>query len=377
MTRRLRNLRAQISGADFIRAGAVPKSMQICHSSACIDCAKMESAGQQFRIIFLSPAYDRPAGGIKVIYRQSEILSANGIESGVFHPGDPDFRCSWFHHQATLLKLGHFNTRRDFLVFPELWAGLAAKFCIPSGIRYAIYAQNGYLATSRFGFSREDLNLAYERADLVLSISADTTNIILLAFPQVQTERILRIFHSVPSIFSPGHKRRLISFMPRKLPDHADRVRHYLDGRMPEGWELQPITGLDETGVAEMLAASSIFLSFSDHEGCPLPPIEAALAGNIVVGYTGQGAKEYFRRPIFREVANGDYVSFVGQIRQAILDVENGLTATDDFAGQQHQLSQTHSLQNETEHVLQFADRARKIMANDRGWSECGPSSSD
>ena len=35
-----------------------------------------------------------------------------------------------------------------------------------------------------------------------------------------------------------------------------------------------------------------IFLSFSSLEGLGLPPVEAALAGNHVIGYTGEGGNE-------------------------------------------------------------------------------------
>lgn len=42
---------------------------------------------------------------------------------------------------------------------------------------------------------------------------------------------------------------------------------------------------------------SRIFLSFSDLEGLGLPPIEAALCGNYVIGYHGGGGREYWRAP--------------------------------------------------------------------------------
>ena len=45
-----------------------------------------------------------------------------------------------------------------------------------------------------------------------------------------------------------------------------------------------------------------------------MPPIEAALAGNKIIGYTGEGGKEIWRKPIFTEVKNGNILDFVNKI---------------------------------------------------------------
>ena len=100
--------------------------------------------------------------------------------------------------------------------------------------------------------------------------------------------------------------------MPRKLGYHARLVTFALRQHLPEAWEIVPIDGMDEAAVARTLAASRIFLSFSEFEGLPLPPLEAALAGNLVIGYTGQGASEYWDAPNFQEIHQGDIQSFVG-----------------------------------------------------------------
>jgi hypothetical protein len=67
---------------------------------------------------------------------------------------------------------------------------------------------------------------------------------------------------------------------------------------------------MNEEQVAALLKRSKIFMAFSHFEGCPLPPLEAALSGNQVIGYTGQGAKEYWRPEIFEEVPSGDVAGF-------------------------------------------------------------------
>ena len=50
-----------------------------------------------------------------------------------------------------------------------------------------------------------------------------------------------------------------------------------------------------------------------------MPPLEAAIAGNKVIGYTGGGGKEYWRKPIFEEIQSGDLKHF----SEKILDTVN------------------------------------------------------
>ena len=369
MLRAMRRGSVQISnrlaGYDPVGGGVVPKSLKVCADADCPVCGKGTESTSGLRIIYVVPSDNAPTGGHKVSYREIEIIANHGIPCFAFHPEKPGANYTWFSHGVKSLPVGHFDPRRDFLVFPEVWAAVAAKFCVPAGLRYAIYVQNGYLAHLSAGFSQETLRQAYEHVDVVLSISSDTTELISMIYPFLPRERILRIFHSVGPLFRAGDKERLITYMPRKLRAHSERLYLYLQGILPDGWQLRAIENLDEGGVAALMSRSSIFLSFSELEGCPLPPIEAALSGNIVVGYTGQGAKEYFSRPIFREVQNGDFLSFVEQIRRAIEDVDRGLPVRGEFRDQAVSLANVHSLANETAHVLRFVRRVQEIMGAD------------
>ena len=79
--------------------------------------------------------------------------------------------------------------------------------------------------------------------------------------------------------------------------------------------------------VFKNLKKSKIFLSFSELEGLPLPPVEAALAGNQVIGYTGEGGKEYWRKPIFTEIKTGELKIFCREILRKI-KIKNFLKKT-------------------------------------------------
>lgn len=362
--RGLVRLSNKLDGYDPVGSGRLPKSLKICTDDGCRVCREDVSSDSTFRITYLLPSDNSPSGGNKVTYRHIELISKAGIPCVAFHPEKPGASYSWFPHQVRSLAVGHFDPRRDFLVIPEIWAPLATKFCVPAGLPYGIFVQNGYLAHQCAGFEQSAVREAYQHADLVLSISTHTTEILSLLYPFVPKERVLRIYLSVSPLFGPSQKERLITYMPRKLGAHSDRLCLYLQNYLSNGWRLHPIEDLDEQGVAALMARSSIFLSFSDLEGYGLPPLEAALAGNIVVGYTGQAGNEYFGSPIFRDVPNGDFLLFVAKVRAAIDDAERGVAQSDAFLQQARMLRDAHSVANEVAHLNAFTARAREIIAS-------------
>ena len=105
-------------------------------------------------------------------------------------------------------------------------------------------------------------------------------------------------------------KSNIISYMPRKLFKHSELVISFLRNSLPKKWKIKQINNNSENEVFNILKKSKIFLAFSNLEGLPLPPIEAALAGNKVIGYTGEGGKEYWKEPLFTEIKNSEIKNF-------------------------------------------------------------------
>jgi len=326
-------------------------------------------------ITYLCPAEKKASGGVKVLYRHSEMLSANGFESYIHHPKYPDFSCGWFSHNVSFRKIksnrfrlfnrnnqmGDFKSSGygdDFIVIPEIWAAKYGMQCLNLGLKYAIFVQNGYfISNGKEEFTESDLKKVYENSHSIMSISTDTSEMILLTYPQIPEDKIIRLLPNVGSLFKIGTKENIITYMPRKLSDHAAKICFYMQDHLPENWKMLPIHNKNEQEVASILEKSSIFLSFCDQEGCPLPPLEAAFSGNIVVGYTGQGAKEYFHKPLFREVQNGDFKKYIINICTAIKDVETGIQSTSTFLNEIEKLKNFYSNKNELSHLLLFASK--------------------
>ena len=338
---------------------------------------------QALEIVYLAPALQVPIGGIKVMYRHSEMLNQLGVCSTVFHPENPNFVCRWFEHQAKMRggrtpwwrkkhamhETPPFNPLSDFLVIPEVWALQIGEQCIARGLRFAIFVQNGYMIEEGGQKNRAQLDVIYQQASLILSISTNTTQMIELAFPALNPNKIIAIGPDLSSfsMASDPPKKKWISYVPKKLMQHAKLVNFLMRPYLPADWSMVAIENRTEQEVREILCASSIFLSFSDAEGFGLPPLEAALCGNRVVGYSGQGGKEYFAPPIFTEINQGDYLAFIAGIRSAIAWCEHDDGAVmEQIRAQRSELAQRYSLESQLRQLAVFSAAVQTLMQGAR-----------
>jgi hypothetical protein len=323
------------------------------------------------RIIYLCPADDVPTGGIKVIYRHAEMLSALGAEAFVLHPFDAAFRCTWFSHSARFRDSLTLDPLTDFVVIPELWAGVFGPQCLQQNVRYGVFVQNGYLSHPVLPqLSPALMDAVYRGTDLVLAISDDTALLVQLNYPGLDPTRVVRARYSVSERFlsnAPATQApcrgRTITYMPRKMGTHAARVVFALSQHLPPGWQITPIQNVDEATCATMLFSSSIFLAFSDFEGLPLPPLEAALAGNLVIGYTGQGALEYWDAPNFQEIHQGDIRGFVTAAAHAAREIDALRLTRADLAPGIDRLAERFSPAAEAANLRLLHDRIERCFA--------------
>lgn len=277
------------------------------------------------RLLFVSPDSNSPIGGVKVIYRHVELLQRLGYDAQVMHFQRP-FRCGWFENTASVVYLDEVRTT-DLLMVPEIMTTFALRLG-SRGVRYCMFVQNGYLVLP--SAPPPEVWNCYKNAAAILSISQDTSDLLASVFPEF-AHKIVRVKYSVDAErFQPRAKQMKCTYMPRKLRLHSANVVPWLTRVFP-GWTFEPIHNMTERQVAEQLATSRVFLAFSDVEGCPLPPIEAALCGNVVVGYPGWGGCEYWGAPNFQAVPMGHMRAWVDHFRFAasfaLLDEAQALLA--------------------------------------------------
>jgi glycosyltransferase involved in cell wall biosynthesis len=204
---------------------------------------------------------------------------------------------------------------------PEIFAHLAEKLLMKKKINYAILVQNGYSINSTN--NEKILQMAYKNAKFILSISKDTSNCIQLRFPKIK-KRILKLLYCINlNKVNFYKKKNIITYMDRKLSQHSNLVMQYLRTNLKKNWKIKNLQNLSEKKTFVLLKQSKIFLSFSNLEGFGLPPVEAAMAGNTVIGYTGEGGNEYWKKPLFIKINSGEINKFVKTIIQHIKNDRN------------------------------------------------------
>jgi len=296
-------------------------------------------------IIFITHAEKKASGGAKIIYNYSQIINnLKNFKSEVLHLKKKkiskiknsfkkklglkisdetgwqlnevevvkNFKYKWFEHNVLTKNDLKFDKDKDFVILPEIFSHLAADLLIKNNIKYSIFVQNGYVIASTN--NEKKLKDSYNNASFILSYSNDITKCINLKFPKLKA-KIIKVSYALNlGKYDTKKKKNLITFMGRKLPQHSYLVLNYLKSYLPSNWLIKNINNMSEKDTYKNLKKSKIFLAFSNFEGLPLPPAEAALAGNYVIGYTGEGGKEYWKKPLFTKIYSGEIVSFVNQI---------------------------------------------------------------
>ena len=384
----LQRLAALLGGADPHLDGRCQENTRQCHGgtdeaidrppSKTIKVVDMNSSDNPNRsIIYFCPCDNTPIGGIKVLIRHSELInsmSLNGIDSSVYFPTNPKYNVTWFDHSAKIKRNNSFCNKSDFIVIPEVWAVRLGIVLNNLQFKFGIFVQNGYI------FRRSDDDYvkfceAYEAASVILSISEETTECIKLAFPQVDS-KILRVQYSIrDDIFYPKDKENVITYMTRKMPQHVTNVISFLQIDDIKNWQFKTIHNKSEREVGEILGTSKIFLSFSELEGLPVPPLEAAMSGNSVIGYTGEGGKEYWFEGVFTQIESGNIREFVREIRKKIEELSNIESVPgneENFKRDICKIRCKYSSKNEVKLLRVFMDRVNVLMGDSpEGGEKC------
>lgn len=223
----------------------------------------------------------------------------------------------WFDIKINIKNDLIFDKKKDLVILPEIFAHFGIEF-LKKKIPYAIFMQNPYSIFPTNNFKK--LKTSYEKAKLILHYSKEMKKGILNAFPKSK----LKLFEVGTSINSSelkfSKKFNIITYMPRKLPLHSSLVINFLNQNLPNNWKIHPIDNLSRKKTFNELKKSKIFLSFSFLEGLGMPPLEAAISGNKVIGYDGEGGKEYWKKPIFVQVNNGNIFDFCEKVLKNLND---------------------------------------------------------
>lgn len=298
------------------------------------------------KIYFLCPKNKSAHGGIKQIYRQVYFLNKNGFNAVLLKKAPSNDH--WFNlkipveysrevfKELKFAKLNYGNdffnrqlirylktksvaiNREDILVFPEIFGPHIGN--IYPNNRKVIFNQNCYYTFRHFSLFDDVENHIYKNPKLIGTIVAsnDAETYLKFVFPEIKIEKIRLGIDKTIFNYS-AKKKNQIAFMPRKLEEDVLQVINILKNRNNiSDWEFIPIENKTESEVAKIMTESAIFLSFNHKEGFGLPPAEAMACGCIVIGYKGQGGKDYFNENYSYPIDDGDISTFGKTIEEVV-----------------------------------------------------------
>jgi hypothetical protein len=270
-------------------------------------------------VYFLTPDYDVPAGGVRVMYSHVDLLNEAGIDAAILHQRK-GFRCTWFQNETRVT-----DTRSaavgpdDVLVVCELDVDVVASLREP--VRHVILNQSGHLT---WGESGDAVSYHYANACNLLGvivISDYSAQMLEHVYPSLKICRVRnsidpRIFH-LPTM--PAG--RTLSYTPRRGRRETDLVMHMLRGRGSlDGWDVLPLERLNQAEFAAALRSSRIHVCLSYWEGFGLPTCEAMACGNYVVGFHGFGGREFMLSGFSFPIETGDVLAAAQAIERVIAE---------------------------------------------------------
>jgi hypothetical protein len=224
------------------------------------------------RIIFLCPfSRGEISGGIKISYRQAEILAQAGFDAFVYQPEGPP---AWFETTARVLRERRFvPAPGDVLVFPEVLNAILAELVqAPLNAKKVLYCQaHHYLLFN---------SLAPERIPHLGFAKVACQSGIAKGF----LERVLgfRDVAVIPcaidtNLFFPRQKHMQIAFIPRKLPREAASIHRIFQLKYRQFGTVSwvGIENRTERETAAIFGESAIVLSLPFLESFGLVPLEA------------------------------------------------------------------------------------------------------
>lgn len=310
------------------------------------------------KVFFLSTMPKKPTGGVRVIYSYVNNLRKIGLDSYVLHPLK-NYTYGFSDGDSPVYTPKQVSDS-DHLVIPDVYIGRATAKNLNGHQNFSLFIQNPYIIRTIQKYNNKQvIENVFTKAKFILCISEDTMSMILAMYPQSEGKLIRTTWALPPESglsFQQASKEKLITYMPRKNIDHIQLTIDSLEKKLPHGWQLAPIVRMTRGELETALNKSSIYMSFGSFEGLPAPPVEAAIAGNYVVGYHGNGGKEYWRKPNFTEVNVCDIPHFASSVLDRVHIIDSNPSAFRELEEGIQSLNRRFSATYELECVKQFAD---------------------
>ena len=264
-----------------------------------------------------------------MLYRHVDILNANGFQAYIVH-SSRKFEIDWFEYSTPVLHGPVQMKDDDIAVYSEI-GGLNIAEWAP-GKRKVIFNQNAYYTFMRYPLAGK-VKTPYLHPEVIgtIVVSEDSKKYLEWVFPKLP---VYRIRYSInPKLYYPQEKKKQICFMPRKNMEDAKQVLYMLRYRKKlAGWTIREIKDMSEARAAEIIRESAIFMSFGSPEGFGLPPAEAMAASCVVLGYHGNGGKDWFTAEHGFPIEVGQILTYAQTLEKVLEEYSRDPTRLNEIA---------------------------------------------
>ncbi len=312
-------------------------------------------------VYVVCPDARQPYGGVQKLYDHVDILNRHGIPAAILHWKAP-YRASWFANATSIVYSGVTLRRGDLLAVPESFGDGLATYA--PGVPRVSVVQNGFDMFERV--ADHNCHPYGTTPDLcgVMVISENDRALVSGFFSNIDLD-IRRVHYGFdPAVFynSERPRGRVLSYMPRKRPAEAEMLLKLVDSALA-GWELIRIEGMSQSEVADAYRRSAMFLSFSDHEGFGMPPVEALACGCHVMGFDGFGGREYFDPRFTTRVEDGDILAFGKALTEWLGNYEGSTETARRSEDASAFALETYSLTREASEVSAFYEDMTELAS--------------
>jgi len=326
-------------------------------------------------IYYLCPDQNTPTGGILKCYQHVDYLNSNGFSAFVYH-STPNFHIDWFDQNTPVAypninfylylkkvvqnNLGKYYFRKwdirsmlnsnqelysksklgtktilpplskeDIIVIPEFIAHDPSLKDL--NLPTVVFNQGAYLTFNSYPRTtaptlckKENDYSIYNNNHLlgILSISEDTTNYLQHIYPDIPLFQITSSVNSKFFHFQDVKKKQISYILKKNQKDSLQVLKILKERGNLKKWEITPLHNIPQNEVGRKLRNSALFLTFSTREGFGLPPLEAMISGCTVIGYHGQGGREFIKEPYAYPIEDGNIIEFVKTIEKVALDFD-------------------------------------------------------
>jgi len=271
-------------------------------------------------ILYYCPERKSKSAGIRVIYRQVQILLKHGYQVAIFHE-TPGFK----YPDVPEVPIRYTNqplNRRDIMVVPEGFPPVMAE-AAELGLRVIVMALSWCYVYQTLPDGTDWRAYHVERVLTNSPVIAD-----FVAWTMKLPVHVFR-WAIDPQLYyyAPQEKVRQLTYISRKADKMQDlkRMLHSRDARFIDQLTWKGLGGLTEADYAREVRRSAVFVNMSPAEGLCCSVWEAMRSGTLVAGFNSVGLKHELigdgdgQNCILAE--NMDYVELAYKLEPLLIDL--------------------------------------------------------